>query len=495
MTAPTAPSTMPLRPLAVLLLLATLAGCMPMNRLPRPPRSGGQTGGGQPGPLPTYGDAPDARPVVVTGANLDALADSDPADVVAFAYARGGWRQIPVQVDERFVYDVAVAYRGMDLTRGEDVFGQALVLGYADPGTLVGPDPDAGLDADDEVALMLMDFGDEGTGHPEGVAAGSGVEIAATAGGATRYAYLYRRLDTRLDPAAGAGYVRYDPVFERGPYRQTYNREGRRARQDPPLIRTPTASNPENTTVRTDFYTLGFSDRWIMNSLQIEGGPDILDVDMFGFVPGECGRSPYSASIARGAFLVNKDGPVRGIRRVVGFNSGPLAEMQWVFYQRLAESTATPRVHQIPGLLGYFDLSPEAEGMRFRAAGTDWVTIDGQPDRLGSPSPEWGMVTGRQGSYAVDYEVQSSGFRLPPVEAFYLDDATPNIQPCLLDGAFYGANGVWVHGRIPNTDPGRGRAAEITARRRIVFGGDPEEALGELQAGVRVQTRAARGGA
>jgi hypothetical protein len=217
---------------------------------------------------------------------------------------------------------------------------------------------------------------------------------------------------------------------------------------------------------------------------------------MFGFEPGFCGRSPYTASVADGAFIVNKDGPLRAIRRVVGFNSGPQSEMQWVFYRRLAVSEVVPRVHQIRGLLWYFDHSPAAEGMRFRAAGTVEVVIDGRPDRLDGASPEWEMVTGEQGSYAAAYEVEASGFQLPPVQAFYLDDARPSIQPCMLDGAFYGANGLWVSGRIPNTDPALAPgAARVRVRRRIVFGGDPEEALRQLQAEVGVQTRPMRSGA
>jgi hypothetical protein len=320
--------------------------------------------------------------------------------------------------------------------------------------------------------------------------------VAAAAGGATRYAYLYRRASLRLDPAAGADLVRYDVAFRRGPYLRSYDREGRPAPRRPRLVRDPYVSNPEDTSVRTAYYTLGFTDRWVLNRMEIEGGPDILDVDMQGAEVGSCIRSPYTASLARGAFLVNRDGPVRAIRRVIGFNSGPLTEMQWVFYQRLAVTETTLRVHPLQrGPAAYIDHSPEAVGMRFRSSSTDGVTIDGRPDRVAAAAPEWGMVTGRQGSYVVDYDVRVSGFRAPRVDQVFLDDADPREEPCLLDASFYGAHGISVQGALENTDPARGRAGAFSVRRRFAFGGDPEAALRELQAEVRVTARPARGGA
>lgn len=490
MTTPMPTAMNPTKTLLVLAALLVLSGCA---RLPNLNLPGGGPAGGPPN-LPTpSGDAPDPRPVVVTGADLGPLQGVDPGDVVAFAYEGGRWRQIPVQVDERFVYDPAVAYRGLDLRR--DPVGNVRVLGYADPGTLVGPDPNAGLDDDDEVALLLADFAGEGVGHPEGVAARTGTEVMASAGGATRYAYLYRRENARLDPAAGADLVRYDPSFRRGSYRQAYDREGRPPPRRPRLVRDPYVSNPENTTVRTPYYTMGFSDRWILNELRIENGPDILDVDALGSPIGSCARSPYTASLSRGAFLVNRDGPVRGIRRVIGFNSGPLTEMQWVFYPRLAVSEVNLRVHPLPGPAVYTDHSAEARGMRLRTSNSDWVTIDGEPDRIGSAPPQWAMVAGRQGSYVVDYDVEASGLRLPPLEQIYVDEARPRADPCLLDASFYGAHGLRLGGEIANTDPGRGRAGDLRIRRRFAFGGDPAEALRALQDEVRVRTRPIRGGA
>ena len=53
-------------------------------------------------------DRPD-DPVVVTGAGTPGLVGAAPGDVVAFAWS-GSWQQIPVQVDERKLFDLRAAY-------------------------------------------------------------------------------------------------------------------------------------------------------------------------------------------------------------------------------------------------------------------------------------------------------------------------------------------------------------------------------------------------
>lgn len=470
----------------LLVLLLFLAGCTREDD-PRADMADGSPG------IPVDG-TPDPRPVVVTGDALGALRGTAPGDVVAFAFREGRFAPIPVQVDERFVYDVAVGYEGLrpeECVNAEwcrDLAGHVVVPGYADTGTLVGPDPDARLDDDDEVALMLADFGARAAGHPAGVDTASGVEVAATAG-RTRYAYLYRRTGSRLDPAAGVAYVHYDPVFTRGPYRQTYRRGGQR--NDDPFV----TANPESTRVRTDFYTLGFSDRWVLDRLAIGGGPDLLDVDMLAFGPSRCERTPYTGSRGEGAFLVNRSGPVRALRRVVGFNSGPLTEMTWTFYRRYAESEAHLRVHPVPGIALWLDHTPEATGLVYHDPSlSDGVTVDGRPDTVaaGRPAPRGQFLAGTQGRYVVDYDVMTEGTGRASIEAVYSDDARPAVPTCSADSAFYGAHGVWVNGRIPNTDPRVGRVrGRLSTRRRFVFGGDPEAALRALQQSVHVTTRPA----
>lgn len=442
----------------------------------------------------------DPRPVVLTGADVPALFGAAPDEIRASAVRDGRLVPIPVQVDERFVYDLATVYQGLtpdDCARRswcEDLIGHVVMLGYADPGTHVGPDPDPVLDADDEIALMLADFGPRAELAPSGT-----VELAATAGGVTRYAYLAAD-SPGLGPEAEAPvpHVALDIAFRHGPYLATYDRGGRSPQK---LFNWPfghpsrerDANNPEATTVRTAHYTAGFSDRWILDRFHLGGGPDVLDVDMIAFGPGVCWRTPYTGSLSEGGFLVHRAGPVRAIRRVVGFNSGPLVEAEWVFYARYATSQANLRVHPVPGVMSYWDLTPAMEGAHYRSSSDPLgAIVDGRRDPFLDTAnlPEWETVDGPVGSYAVRHEVVAEGFA-PRVEAVYRDERRPRVQACMGDRSYIGAHGVWVRSRVPNTDPreaGPGESiARLTLSRRFVFGGDPDAGLAAMAEPVTVR--------
>lgn len=451
------------------------------------------------GAIPPTDTQPDPRPVVLTGADAPALLGAAPASVRALALRGGALSPIPVQVDERFEYDIAVVYADLNPRRCarpswcRDVMGQVIELGYADPGTQVGPDPDATLDADDEIALMLADFGPRASEPPAGAS-----EVAVASGGTTRYAYLLASPEAAGAPgASGEPYVRYTAQFERGPYLATYDRAG----SPPPVLmnwlygypsRQRRGNNPETTTVATDHYTVGFSDRWILDRLEIGGGPDLLDIDMVAFGPGVCQRTPHTASLSEGGFLVNRSGPVRAIRRVIGFNSGPLAELQWTFYARYAESRAALRVHPVPGAMSFLDLTPEAYGAIYRSAAHPLgVLVDGRRDpMLEHGIPDWETLTGEAGSYAVRHHTDASGFdREMEVTTTYRDEATPSVQACMFDDRYIAAHGIRVRSKIPNTDPRRGEHGQIALRREFVFGGDPAASLDALREPLAVTVR------
>ena len=133
-------------------------------------------------PVPTAGAAPLNRPddpVVLTGAGTPALLGTAPGDVVAFAW-RGAWKQIPVQVDERKLFDLRTAYPTSFNCGGNSLcyspFPTPAKLRYADGGTLVGADDDPALDANDEIAFMAKDTASAAgpVPYPAGVRTGSG---------------------------------------------------------------------------------------------------------------------------------------------------------------------------------------------------------------------------------------------------------------------------------------------------------------------------------
>ena len=146
-------------------------------------------------------------PVVLTGAQVPALASVGAGDVVAFRWVNG-WDQVPVQVDERKQVDLGTVYNSTPMGFTTTV--------YADAGTFTGADANGNVDADDEVAFMAKDVGPEapaGAAKPAGVVAAGGVKVRVrtTLGGTTRdgWVYLFKR-SGGLSPGAGESYVDYD---------------------------------------------------------------------------------------------------------------------------------------------------------------------------------------------------------------------------------------------------------------------------------------------
>ncbi len=397
-------------------------------------------------------------PVVLNGSDVPRLIGVPPGKVLAFRQLNGQWQQVPVQVDERAMIDLGTVY-------DEPANGVEL-MSYTDPGTFAGPDPDPTLDGNDEIAFMGIDGGTEAEpgSHPSGVIAGSGEEVRFhdSVGDPTdTFIYLYRQTGN-LDQGAGRPYVDYDFNLLSGEYKSTYRL------QDGP--------NPEDSTVETAFYSRHFSDRWASDGLRIKtpgaSGVDILDRHKNLFAPGVCGRSEDTFDDAEGAFIVNKGGPVRAIRTYIGANSGPLTARQHIFYERREDITTTLRVHAIPGVMDFFDYSPNATGMVYRSdADPRGATIDGEPDDVNAGRIGWETVDGSQGGLSIVHRVETD---IPNFDStsYYLDDRTPTStgaeKQCTGDNAAYGSSGVFVNQGIPNTDP-RSAPFKSLADERTIF--------------------------
>jgi len=222
--------------------------------------------------------------------------------------------------------------------------------------------------------------------------------------------------------------------------------------------------NPEASTISTSDYTAGFSDRWFFDRLGISAGAasgaDILDGYKFAFAPGSCTRSEATFNSGEGAFVVNKDGPVRAIRSYVGANSGPYTERTDLFYADRHDIITDLRVHPIPSLFTQYDLSSAAIGMTYYdEQHQGGVPVDGNPDALAGSTPSlWHMWKGPQGTLIADDQVQSSfaASFLGSATAFYMDDSTPPVSQCWGDSQQIGAAGLSAAppGGIPATAPG-----------------------------------------
>jgi len=377
-------------------------------------------------------------PVVVTGSSLTALLAKAPTQIVAFRYV-GVWEQIPVQVDERRLVDLRVVYNSG--TSG------ITTMAYADAGTWSGADPDSTFDTNDELVFMAKDVGNRVPtliSLPSGVLKDLALEVLVTdpLAGPIGYVYLFLNAGA-LSQGAGKDYVSYTFNLLSGDYFATYE-----------LGEGP---NPENSEVNSAFYRQHFSDRWIRDEINIFAGGatgvDVLDRHKEMFAPGACNRTEDTFSNGEGAFLTNRDGPVRAIRSYEGANSGPYTLREHIFYEKRHDITTALRVHPIPGIMDLYDYSPAASGMKYTSSvATVGVLIDGNPETVATGAISWEMVTGNQGTLVCIERLVTD---IPGLthSSYYSDDSTPSVTQCTGDAYEYGTSGLWIKSALPNTDP------------------------------------------
>lgn len=416
-------------------------------------------------------------PVVVTGADLPALVGTPPSSIVAFSFSGAGgtptWTQVPVQVDERKVVGFG-SQPSSNSTAGVTgtVYGSGATgvtaLQYADPDTFVGADSDPNFDDDDELVFMAFDLGGRRpvnqTSVPTGVLPGSGVEVEVedplASGDAPERGWIYLfESSGGHDPSAGRDYVDYDFELESGDYRSTYKRA------DGP--------NPETSSVVTPTYEAHFTDRWMETVWEVHApgasGVDLLDGHKNQFAINFCGRSNATFAAQEGAFVANIDGPVRAIRSYVGANSGPLTQRTHLMYRDRQDVVTDLRVHAIPAVMDFIDLSEAALGSTYRSSTVPGgVTVDGTNETVPATVPDWESVNG-PGGHVLMRSSYESDISPITIEAFYRDQVTPPESQCWGDSSFYGAAGTNVASAIPNTDPRSGTFAHLQAARTVQF--------------------------
>jgi hypothetical protein len=220
--------------------------------------------------------------------------------------------------------------------------------------------------------------------------------------------------------------------------------------------------NPEDSTVLARAYALHFGDRWLNDGLTIAAGDaneaDLLERSRIQLTPVTCGRSEDTfngviAPTGPKAFIVNISGPVRGVRSYMGANSGNLTSATDFFYPDRVDTVGDLRVHTIPGVMTFEDLTTNLAGMRYSDdLAPDPVPVDGVPDVLPAGTPSWQLVSGPQGSLVTVRGLETT---IPDLvtDRWYLDDASPEPVPCTGDAVAWGQHGVRVFGPLPCTDP------------------------------------------
>jgi hypothetical protein len=438
-------------------------------------------------------------------------------DVVGFIYApnkTNPWVQVPIQVDERDTINCGKIYNTATYVDTEWSIGYNSTsrptsanystfktLQYCDTNTFTGPDRYPAFDADDELAFMERDLGTvtapAGTAPPVGVDPASGVEAKNmnVITGKTMYIYLFNRLpNSGLVPSAHKSYITgYNFSFTRkgvahglADYKKYYD-----------LF---TGPNPESSYITTPYYRRGFADRWIDDTLKIDTGTNNAGINLYSnhtssLQPGSCGRSEYTFSgedtlgrpsaacnplstplpQSEGAFVTNIVGPIRAIRSYMGCNSGPLTQRTNIFYDQLEIVHTYLRIHQINGIMDFYNYNPGAGSMVYNnnnnnpATQSGWVSnngleglaIDGVPDAEWKDGPlVWELINSTYGTIFrhitinTNIPVYKPGENYPTVymHSYYLDDYNAQLQSatdgtkcqCTGDGHAWGSSGTFL---------------------------------------------------
>ncbi|MEO1076129.1 MAG: hypothetical protein AAFX41_09220, partial [Bacteroidota bacterium] len=156
-----------------------------------------------------FGQLHDPRPLVLTGSDIPTALINDnllPGELRAFVIAEGVKKEIPVQVDERDLVNVGLAYiDDFNLGQYRNVPEMERVFYTGSPGnvTLIPSDTNGNIDDNDEISLMIESMTSEtiesstycdGSGSCNPIpCVGDTYPIQATdINGATKYAYLYK---------------------------------------------------------------------------------------------------------------------------------------------------------------------------------------------------------------------------------------------------------------------------------------------------------------
>ncbi|MEY3362189.1 MAG: hypothetical protein RL531_1908 [Actinomycetota bacterium] len=432
-------------------------------------------------PTPAGATVPVSRPadpVVLTGAAVPSLIGRVPSRIVALRWTGSAWQRRHVQVDERAVVNFARIYGILNAPTTAFYGSQPGLVNetvYTSGATWTGNDVDRTVDADDEIVFMARDGGLRATGaaQPPGTAIGSGVEVRITdplVADSESYLYLFERATTGILPGgAGPRYASYAFRLISGSYKTTYSRFA--------------GPNPEDTRFRGATYQRHFADRWLSDQITIVTNKvlsaDLLDRQKVLFAPNTCVRSETTFNettgygTAEGAFIINKNGPVRAIRSYVGANSGPNTQRTHLMYDRREEIVTDLRVHSIPSVMDLFDYSTAAHGMTYRnSLNQTGVTLDGSPDTLVNGEATWEQLSGAPGTITHVHDLTTSFPRT--VSTYHLDDSTPADPQCTGDSTA-ATTGPNITSSIPCTDPALACSATLRGRRTIFYeapGGD-----------------------
>lgn len=406
-------------------------------------------------------------PVVLIGADVPCLIDESPSEIVAFKFNTSlAWEQVPIQIDERLILDIATPYGGANClpTTGANSDTEWDVLFYADTTTFIGADTSVSFDHDDELVFMAKDLGSKSTemSSPDGVSNQMPCEITiydSLDNVIIGYLYLFIQ-DGSLRQDADTSYVDYDFLF----YPEGDAVQGTTVKTDYIPCYNNLMYNTENSFAITDRYEVGFSSRWKEEILKIKAGSasgvDVLDLHQGTLSTSECIRNTTTYTLNRGIVVNAINRPIRAIRSVMGTNSGVSNQLTYFFTQCRVAYINDYRVHSnetgISDIFDIFDLNEEMIGSTYsNEVNQSPISIDGNQDVLNIEDfPSWAFYKGSAGSIAITHKLETNmtlGATREEVQndlveasssSYYDDGGNPAIFTCTGDEKAYGASGV-----------------------------------------------------
>ena len=182
---------------------------------------------------------------------------------------------------------------------------------------------------------------------------------------------------------------------------------------------------------------------------------DIVDRHKAMFAPGVCGRTEDTFDSGEGAFITNLAGPVRAIRSYSGANSGPYTERTHFFYERREDIVTDLRVHEIPGVMDFWDYSPPPGSALHEQPQPRGRAVDGVPDTVTSGIQIWDKVDGPQGALTRATPVTNATDSAGPTTTTTTRRFRTRSRSAPAISS-WGASGSWVNSTIPDTDPHNG---------------------------------------
>jgi hypothetical protein len=352
----------------------------------------------------------DEDPVVVSAASFPELSGTAIGQLALFRYdaPSNGFVPIPFQVDQR-----------VDHVFNSGTSSEVHELMYD-----VLNEDDGLLDANDELAFLFPDAGDQ-----------------ASAGAVWPPAADPNRFEIRVvDPRPGGPY----------PDRFVYLFSGSGLAHSGVNYISWTGSAAAN--ISSVRFELDFLDRWLLTGYRVippcGSGGDLIDR-----FKGRAGLAPDRAESeeiwnATSTYLGGLVGPVRAIRYVRGAASGVNTVHHDVVYRGFWERVVNLRVHPTSGVWFYLDLLPAA-GTSFLASTVPaGVPVDGVNDAsVGTTIPDWAIIRGSGGGMATIYNIPPSPF-YGTAAFYYRDDASYDDKPQNVstygddDNSAYGNHGI-----------------------------------------------------